>query len=229
MKVRSIIGGLVVGLAIDGVSGLTQASAGARSVRLAGIEDDSASHIAAGLVQRAYQRIGIDAESDFLPAERAVSVVNAGLYDGDVFHVAGMEHRYPNLVRVPVTIMRFEIVAFTLQPHLHVSSWADLQGHRICIRRGIKLIEQHTAQLPEVYRVNRYSNILEMLKMGRCELAVLPRSARLDIAQAGLLQIHEAGPVLETVNLYHHVYKSHAADVPALTKALRELRQRQRE
>jgi len=200
------------------------AAAGGRTVRLAGVEDDRASRQAAELVRGAYGRIGIDAVTDFLPAERAVAVVNAGLYDGDVFHVAGMEGRYPNLVRVPVPIMAFEIMAFRLQAGLRIGHWEDLRGHTICIRRGIKLIEEHLSRYADVYRADSYASIYDMLQHRRCDVAVLPRSAWIDVADARGAGLREAGPVLATVELYHYVHASHAGDVAALAQALAELR-----
>lgn len=218
------LGPWLLGLLAAACLGAPCAAAGGRTVRLAGVEDDRASRQADELVRSAYSRIGIDAVTDFLPAERAVAVVNAGLYDGDVFHVAGIEERYPNLVRVPVPIMAFEITAFTLQAGLRINHWEDLRSHTICIRRGIKLIEEHLSRFAGVYRADGYANIYDMLQYGRCDVAVLPRSAWIDIADARGAGLREAGPVLATVELYHYVHASHASDVAALAQALAELR-----
>lgn len=193
------------------------------SVQLACVENDPLTDAALAILREAYRRIGIDAVGVRMPPERAVSALNAGEYFGDVIHVAGIEAVYTNLARVPVPLISFDALAYTYGRDLPVRSWSDLQPYRVCIRRGIKAIERATEGLPQVSAVNQYGNIFSMVKLGRCDVAILPDSAWLEMEKLDVRGIRSLDTPMQSWPLYHYVHKSHASVIPALTQALQEM------
>lgn len=81
-----------------------------RVAELACTENDPLIEAVFDVVREAYRRIGMDAVERTLPGERSVQAVNAGEYTGDVMHIAGLELRYPNLVRAPVPVAYTDMV-----------------------------------------------------------------------------------------------------------------------
>ncbi len=193
------------------------------SVQLVRTENDPLSDAALAILREAYRRVGVDALSTPLPPERSLTALNAGEYFGDVIHMAGIDTPYPNLVRVPVPVISFDALAFTDGRKLSLGSWADLQAHHVCIRRGIKAIERASEGLPQLSVVNQYAFIFNMLKIGRCDVAVLPHSAWLEAERLDIKGLHSIDPPLQSWPLYHYVHKSHAAIVPLLTQALQAM------
>ncbi len=51
-----------------------------------------------------FRRAGLALKTVKLPAERGLINANAGIEDGDLSRIAGLERDYPNLVRVPEKI-----------------------------------------------------------------------------------------------------------------------------
>ena len=206
--------------ALPAPAGPVRAAGWPHQVQLASTEHEALSGIAFAIVQEAYRRIGIEAGRADLPGERALQMLNAGDYDGDVMHMAGLDAVYPKLLRVPVPVIEFDAVAFSIDVASPPDNWAGLRPYRVCVRRGIKAIEGATAGLPHVLPVNQYANIFGMLKAGRCDVAVLPRSAWVDAARLHVSGLHESSAPLQHWPLYHYVYSSHADLVPALSAEL---------
>jgi polar amino acid transport system substrate-binding protein len=175
------------------------------------------------VLEEAYKSIGIEVTLASLPGERSVQMVNAGNFDGDVIHSAGMEKLYPNLVMVPVPLLTVEASVFTDGRVLPFSDWASLQNYRICIRRGIKAIEIAATGIKSVYVVDDYRSIFEMLKAGHCDVAVLPRDAWLETQRLHISGLRELDPSLQKWPLFHYVGKSHTDIVPVLSNALSQM------
>ena len=195
------------------------------AVQLAHPENEALSGASYVILKEAYRRLGIDAEQVTLPGERALQMVNSGQYFGDVMHGAGMELIYPNLVRVPVPLLDIDVRVFTYGHTLAIADWAGLKPYRVCIRRGIKMVERATAGMDNVLAVSQYEFIFNMLKMGHCEVAVLPRSAWLEAQRLQINGLREQDTPLQLWPSYHYVYKSHAELVPALSAQLRKMRE----
>ncbi|WP_195763862.1 substrate-binding periplasmic protein [Pseudoduganella rivuli] len=193
------------------------------SVQLGCVENEPMTDTALGILREAYRRIGIEVVGVPMPPERAAAAVNAGEFFGDVTHVAGIDAVYPNLVRVPVALISFEVLAFTYGRDLPLRAWPDLQPYRICIRRGLKSIEKATASFPQVSAVSQSANIFNMLKHGRCDVAVLPDTAWLELERLNIRGMRTQDTPLQSWPLYHYVHKTHAAVIPALTQALQEM------
>ncbi|WP_295999177.1 ABC transporter substrate-binding protein [Rugamonas sp.] len=194
-------------------------------VELAQPENEALTAASFEILKEAYRRLGIAAEQIKLPGERAIQMVNSGQYFGDVMHAEGLELTYPNLVRVPVPLLDIEAVVFTYGRELAVADWAGLKPYRVCIRRGIKTVERATVGMDNVLGVNQYAFIFNMLKLGRCDVAVLPRSAWLEAQRLQFKGLRSQETPLQTWPSYHYLHKSHAELVPALAEQLQKMHQ----
>lgn len=182
--------------------------------------DDPLVDFASAILIDAYARIGMEAEDQMPTGERTLKALNAGEYFGDVIHMDGFVKMYPNLIRVPHSLVPYYAMVYTDGRSLPVKTWTDLEPYKVCILSGIKSIEISTSTLSRVTSVARYQSIFQMLRIGRCDVAVLPQSIWLKADTVDMRGIRVLEPPLQSWPLYHHIHKSNAAVLPLLTEAL---------
>jgi polar amino acid transport system substrate-binding protein len=177
------------------------------------------------VVQAAARRAGIPVAARSVPAERALALANSGATDGDVGRIEGLERQYPNLVRVTEPVYRYAAYAFAYNKLEVTAGWESLQGHGICIRRGIKLFELRTESMQR-QMLDDERSILRMLRNGGCDMALLePNSQVVKAAMAARPRLYKLLPPLEVTPLYLYLHRSHAALAPRFAEALKQMRQ----
>ena len=92
------------------------------------------------IVGDALERIGYKLKSVKLPAERALINANAGIDDGDLLRIGGLQKTYPNLIQVPEPIIDLEFVVFTKHVASPISNWQSLNAYSVSIITGWKKI-----------------------------------------------------------------------------------------
>lgn len=185
--------------------------------------DDPVIDFASTIIREAYARLGVTATDDMPPGERTLLGLNEGKYFGDIVHIDGFSRLYPNLVRVPVPVVTYYAMAMTDGRQLPIRRWSDLAPYRVCIKRGVKSIELMTATLPRRIVVAEYAPLFRMLRVGRCEVAVVPQSAWLQPERFEMKGMRTLEPPLQSWPLYHHVHKSNSAIVPLLQRVLQDM------
>ncbi len=123
------------------------------------------------LMQEAFRRLGYRAEIVYNPTERSLVDVNAGLLDGELNRIEGMEARFPNLVRVPEPNMVMDFVAFARE-QFPINGWESLKNLHIGIVRGWKILENSTQGFPHVILVPTETELFSMLQRGRIDIAL---------------------------------------------------------
>jgi polar amino acid transport system substrate-binding protein len=108
------------------------------------LETDPATTIAERVLHEAYRRLGLSIVVNKLPGERSLFAANHGQMDGELYRKLGMERDYPNLQIIPVPLLTYEIVIFTLGTSFVVNGWESLRPFTIGFVKGIKIIEQNT-------------------------------------------------------------------------------------
>jgi polar amino acid transport system substrate-binding protein len=212
----------LVGFVLSAFLAVGQARA-ADIVAISQIQGDSLSIRGFEIVREAYRRVGRDAVADIRPNERGILSANDGDTDGDTMRVAGMEGKYPNLVRVAEPVMVFKTVAFTSGLTFEVKGWESLRPYSLCIVRGFKLGESRTdGMLREQPTTNEAA--LRMLQAGNCQVAPVGEALWLLIDQLNLGPFQALEPPVESTPLYHYVNIRHAGLVPPLTEALAAMR-----
>jgi len=174
------------------------------------------------VLREAFSRTGHDVRFLRLPAERALLDADAGLADGVVARIHGIDALYPNLVRVPsATLVSRDFVAFSRKGLGPIRRWEDLASFNIVYVRGWKIVEQNVPEAKSVLAVDGSRRAFRLLARGRADVVI---NARLDGAvvarQEGIrdLVIHE--PPLTSRSLYPYLHVDHQAMVPDLAAAL---------
>lgn len=178
------------------------------------------------VVKEALNRIGYNLETITLPAERALINANAGIDDGDLLRVGGLQKIYPNLIQVPEKIMDMEFVIFTRYASFPVSGWQSLKPWSVAIITGWKILEQNITETAELTKVKNANLLFTLLLKGRTDLIVYSRWLGLAyIKRHHLKNITILEPALSEQCMYVYLHKKHRDLVPKLAASLRRMKQ----
>jgi len=184
------------------------------------LEDSGPQEVAKSVLREAYRRIGISIDFVTMPGERALLESNAGRNDGEVVRIGGIEKKYSNLIRVPVSISQLDGVAFTKHVSIPIEGWHSLKGHSIGAFTGSKFVENNTTDM-EVTYVPGVKNLFAMLQRNRLDLVVIPYLSGLRyIKNHSISGFKALSPPLITIKLYHYLHKKNRSLLPKITKSL---------
>lgn len=177
------------------------------------------------IVAEAFRRIGVPVKLVMLPSERCLQNVNQGIDDGNYVRVAGLQKLYPNLVMVAEPVSEFVFTAYTRQPELKITGWADLRQRQVVIVTGWKVAERHLAGAPRLTTARDEEALFALLNKGHAEVVVAGLYAGREIIRArGYQGIRALSPPLAVEPMHLYLNARHAALAPKLSEALRAMR-----
>jgi len=172
----------------------------------------------------AFQRAGVSAVVREVSPERSAVLANEGTTDGDVGRSSGLEKSYPNLIQVPEPIYQYAPTAFAYKRYDVAGGWESLRTRTICIRRGLRQTDQRTQDMTRQVLPDE-ATMLRMLAAGGCEIAIMERNNALArAAMAADPPLQRLLPPMEIMPLYIYLHKTHAALVPKVAAALKQMR-----
>ena len=173
----------------------------------------------------AFRRIGVELKLVRLPAERGLRNADAGIEDGEVVRVGGLEKEYPNLLRVPEKIIDMDFVAFARGPAIQIDGWKALRPYRVGIIKGWKIYEDNLRGIVEPTAVDNAEQLFNLLERDRVDVVLYSRWMGTALVRARQLRDVEAlMPPLASVAMYTYLHKKHSALVPKLAAALRAIK-----
>lgn len=178
------------------------------------------------LSDEAFRRIGHQLELVSLPSARSLLAANLGEVDGEGLRVAGLASKYPDLIQVPEPYIRISFTAFARDPDIHVKAgWPDLKPYRLAFITGWKMFEANTAGAARIYKLEQAEQMFRMLDEGRIDVALYTLNDGVALARGlGMTNIRPLTPSLKDVDMYLYLHKRHAALVPQLAAALRQMK-----
>ena len=172
----------------------------------------------------AFQRAGVELRLVKFPAERGLINANAGLEDGDLARIAGLEKQYPNLVRVPEKLVDLEFAAFSKDASIP-SNWQAMRQRSVGHIKGWKIYEQNLAGAEHVVTADDPVQLFRLLDLNRIDVALYERSFGMALAkQQGLNVVRPLAPPLAVRGMFIYLHKRHANLVPRLADALRAMK-----
>lgn len=176
------------------------------------------------LMKEAFRRVGREVEIVFTPTERSLVDVNAGLFDGELNRIEGMEKTFPNLVRVPEPNMTMHFVAFAKRP-FPVDGWKSLQALQIGLVRGWKILETNTEGFPHRALVPTETELFTMLEKDRIEAALYDKLTGYEqLRQRGFTDIRHLEPPLVSKDMFLYLNRRQVALTEPLAEALRGMK-----
>lgn len=173
----------------------------------------------------AFRRCDLNLETMQLPAERSLINVNQGIEDGEMSRIAGLEKIYPNLIRIPETIMDWEFHAFSDQEIDLSGGWSDLASYSVAFINGWKILESNVPAEAEITKVKNPEQLFYLLTKKRTQIVIYERWAGLrHIQQPQFKTIKLLQPALAKRKMYMYLHKKHQAIVPKLAAALKSMK-----
>lgn len=177
-----------------------------------------------GLMHEAFRRIGARVEIVFAPTERSLVDANAGLVDGELNRIQGMEADFPNLVRIPEPNMVMDFVAFAREP-FPIDGWESLRELDVGIVRGWKILENNTKGFPRVVLVPTEIELFSMLQRGRIDVALYDKLTGYEqLSLRGIEGIRHLKPPLVSREMFLYLHVKHEHLVDQVAKALRDMK-----
>ena len=190
---------------------------------ISGIEGSSDSLAAYQVVKEAYRQLNYEVEVQWISGVEGLEKANAGEVDAELQRIDGISKKYPNLVQIEIPINILEGAVFTTGTSFEILSWHSLRPYRIGLVKGIIFAEQGTEGM-NVTRADSYGQLLEYLKNGTVDVAVMPRINGLyAIKKLKVEGVSEVKGTLETLFLYHYVHKRHKDLAVKLEKVFKEM------
>lgn len=176
------------------------------------------------LMQKAYQQLGYQMKLVVMPLERSAYESNKGLMlDAELSRTAEAAAMLPNMVRVKVPIGHIRITAFSREPSIQIKNWHSLGIWQVDVLRGIYLAKINM-QGQKYTEVNTIPQAMKRLLSGRADIAVLlGDETEWLLKQQAYQGIYAIAPDLAKTEIFHYVHERHAALVPKLEAALRQL------
>lgn len=177
------------------------------------------------VAKEAFRRAGLRLKLVRLPAERALINANAGIEDGEVSRIAGIEKNYPNLIPIPERLVEHHFVALTRHAVLKQANWETLAAFSVGYIRGYKIFESNLKPGTQVITADTAEQLFSMLDKGRIDIALYRRWEGLVLAEKlGIKNIHVVEPSLAEKEIFIYLHKRHADKVAAITAALRAIK-----
>jgi len=175
------------------------------------------------IVSTAYEKLGHEVEIKYLPPMRSLVEANAGRVDGELGRMPVIEPNYPNLMRVPVTIVEFDFVAIKLKDTKgFIEHWDNLKERSTTRPLGIRFLDRFAEEYGMDSAPDMESVVSQILNK-RVEFGVLlAADAERFIQEYDRLTI--SSDILATGKIYHYVHKKNKDLIEPLTKALIEMR-----
>ena len=178
------------------------------------------------VLEVALQRIGYEFDVRIVPTERSLKMAELGIADGELLRTRAIENNFPSLLRVPEPLVESEFVVFSREPVDLMEGWGALAGKSVGVVIGMKIIENNVPENALVAKVVGEEQLFSMLQKQRIDYAVFVRGLGeyyLNNKDIRGFVINEI--VLEKVPAYIYLHPKHAALVPRLTKALKDMKQ----
>jgi polar amino acid transport system substrate-binding protein len=176
------------------------------------------------LMDKAYQQLGYQMKLVIMPLERSAYESNKGLIlDAELSRTAEAAAMLPNMLRVKVPIGHIRITVFSRDPAIKIKNWQSLRPWRVDVLRGIYLAKINM-QGQKYTEVNNIPQAIQRLLSNRADIAVLLGDETEELLNQQAYQgIYTITPDLAKTEIFHYVHERHAALVPQLEAALRQL------
>lgn len=176
------------------------------------------------LTRELFGRLGLKVEFVRLPPERALMFVNMGKSDGELPRIAGLEKKYPNLIRVPEKVVDYDFVSFS-RGRCKGGGWKSLSGRSVGYIIGWKIFEKNVPETVQALRLTAPLQLFTLLERNRVDTVLYERHAgRYILKNKGITDIVECDEPLAVKPMYLYLNKNRSDLVAKAAEALREMK-----
>jgi polar amino acid transport system substrate-binding protein len=177
------------------------------------------------LTKELFARIGIDAKVIRLPSARSIINANDGIDDGVVGRTAGMEEKYKNLIRIPISVVTFKFVAYSLDKQIQVTGWDSFAPYSVGYIRGWRIYEKHLTKAKSFTIVNNAEQLFRLLMNRRADLILFELYRGIWWNEHLNANAHIIGSPVAEKEMFIYMHKKHKDLVPKITQVLEAMKQ----
>ena len=177
------------------------------------------------VLKEAFNRIGYKVDFHTVPNERSLIRTNNGLSDGEIHRIAGLEKKYPNLIRVPEKLMNWKFVVFSKQDINTKQGWDSLKPYFTSFINGWKIFEYNIPKEVKITTVRNPEALFSLLNKDRTDIVLYELWQGLElIKKRNFKNIKVSYPPLANKEMFTYLHKRHAHIVPKLAQALKDMK-----
>jgi polar amino acid transport system substrate-binding protein len=172
-----------------------------------------------------YQNIGYDMTLIRFPSKRSLVEANAGLTEGELFRIKGVEKYYPNLVRLPHAMGILKAMALTRAGEPKIVNILGLRDKKVGILSGLEYTKILTKGLDREVP-NSIDSLFAILLAGRVDVIIFPKLDGQKYIKTHQLKdkINISDQPLIEIPLYHFLHKDSSAALEKLSKEMTEMK-----
>jgi len=179
------------------------------------------------LIKESFSRLNIDARVIYLPSARAIRNVDQGIDDGTMLRIEGIDKKHKNLIRVPIPLLRFKFVAYSLNKNIKISSWESLKPYSVGVIRGWKIYEKNVNvdNTKNLTMVTGVELLFKLLTNNRSDIVLFEQNRGTWWNKHLNTQAYQIGEPLAEKDMFIYLHKKHKALIPKLVKVLSKMKE----
>ncbi len=177
------------------------------------------------IVAEAGRRIDVKIIFRHQPAKRSLVSSNSGQSDGELHRIEGLEKYYPNLIRVPETMLIDQFVGFASRPNVHIDDWQNTGDLKIHYPRGWAIYANAFGEDAEHHSGNKGVDLFKMVESDRIDIAMHTLDKGTYIASQAGVHVYPVSPPFAVKEMFVYLHKSKAHLVDPLAKAFRQIKE----
>lgn len=173
------------------------------------------------VVAEMFRRIGVDAEVTFYESSaRGLENANNGTDDGVGLRVIGLEKQFPNLIRIPESIIVNDFVAFSTRYNVPTADWHSLDDYDIAHILGWQIFQKNLEHHKHTVKVKSNEQLFSLLAKDRVDFVLHERwQGTWHAKQMNIKAIAHEPPLIKR-EMFAYLNKKHAAIVDKAAAAL---------
>jgi polar amino acid transport system substrate-binding protein len=177
-------------------------------------------------IKEIFERIGRLAEVTVHEGTaRALLLANDGTEDGAAMRVAGLETKYPSLVRIPEKLIDNFFVAFAAGREPETFGPEIFDRHQTAYISGWQVFERIVPPSPNVTRVQDARQLFDLLRNGRTEIVLYESWQGRHYLREQNIAARRLEPPIVRTEMFIYLHKKHAGLVDGAARALAEMKQ----
>ena len=176
------------------------------------------------LVDEIFKRIGIKAKVIRLPSGRSIVNANEGIDDGVIARTKGMDKQYKNIIRIPIPVVKFRFVAYSLDTKINITNWDSFAPYSVGYIRGWRIYEVNVKKSKGITVVNNAEQLFRLLMNGRTDLILFEYYRGTWWNEHLNANAHLIGSPVAEKDMFMYMNKKHEKLVPKITEALKEVK-----
>lgn len=149
---------------------------------------------------------------------------SSGRLGGEVARAVGIERKYRNLLRIPISHVAVAQTAFARDSAIRIDGWRSLKPYSLVFHKDFAIATRKTRGM-DCFMANSDTAVFKLVSGGQRELALAGRATgEKTIKRLRLDNVFALSPPLQVDPLYHYLHKKHRKLVSKITFVMKSMK-----